>query len=115
MNNHASTIAIAIKELADSKPPSKTAVIEQLMPVLDAAIARHVTLDELAAQMTAGGVPVTAGYLANARCRIKKKGEAHARRKTQTAVAPPTGAAAQPQPSAHGVDWKKHRDSTPEW
>ena len=49
MNNHASTIAIAINELADSKPPSKAAVIEQLMPVLDAAIARHVTLEELAA------------------------------------------------------------------
>ena len=29
MNNHASTIAIAINELADSKPPSKAAVIEQ--------------------------------------------------------------------------------------
>jgi hypothetical protein len=115
MNNHASTIAIAINELADSKPPSKAAVIEQLMPVLDAAIARHVTLEELAAQMTAGGVPVTAGYLANARCRIKKKGETHARRKTQTAAVPPTGAAAQPQPAAPGVDWKKHRDSTPEW
>ncbi|MCK6435994.1 hypothetical protein [Rivihabitans pingtungensis] len=114
MNNHASTIAIAIKELADSKPPSKAAVIEQLMPVLDAAIARHVTLEELAAQLTAGGVPVTAGYLANARCRIKKKGGAHARRKTQTAAAPPTGAAAPPQP-ANGVDWKKHRDSTPKW
>lgn len=113
MNNHASTIAIAIKELADSKPPSKVAVIEQLMPVLDAAIARHVTLDELATQLTANGVPVTAKYLANARCRIRKKEKAgHAHRKTAPAPAAKTTAPVHP---ATGMDWKKHRDTNPDW
>lgn len=113
MDNHAITIGEAIGNLAATKKPIAAQLIAELMTEMDAALEKGATLDELAALLTANGVPVTAKYLANARCRIRKKEKAgHARRKTAPAPAAKTTAPAQP---ATGMDWKKHRDTNPDW
>ena len=99
---------------APDKPHSKTAQVRELLPEIDAAMARGVPQQTIVDQLADVGLTLTVDQLRNYLHRIRKP-----KRKPPDAKSPSAPAATpvptRPAPASAGFDYKQHRDKPSDW
>lgn len=96
------------------KPASKTAQIRELLPEIEAAMARGVPQQTIVDQLAADGLQLTLDQLRLILHRIRKP-----KRKPPDAPSQAAPAAipvpSRPAPASAGFDYKQHRDKPTNW
>lgn len=96
---------------------SKTERVRELLPEIDAAMARGVPQQTIVDQLAADGLHLTLDQLRNCLHRIRKP---KPKRKPPPDAKSPSAPAAtpvptRPAPASAGFDFKQHRDNKPKW
>lgn len=99
---------------APDKPHSKTAQVRELLPEIDAAMARGIPQQTIVDQLAEAGLSLTVDQLRNYLHRIRRP-----KRKPPDAKSPSAPAATpvptRPAPASAGFDYKQHRDKPSDW
>lgn len=100
---------------APDKPPTQTQQVLELLPEIEAAMARGIGQQRIVEALAEHGLTISVDRLRVILCRLRKKAKRPPDAKSQAAPAAKPVPTPQPAPSSAGFDFKAHRGCKPNW
>lgn len=100
---------------APDKPPTKTQRVRELLPEIEAAMARGISQHIIVEELAKDGLHLSVDQLRLILHRIRKPSTRPPDAKRQAATAAKPVQPPKPAPSSAGFDFKAHRGSKPSW